>query len=341
MRLILCRGEALRNGSGLRTPRREIRMKNPGIAICMAVTVLFAWAPGFSQSESEQGHGQAVVTVLPKQEGTLPPSVTGQDLSVKVDGKPARVTSWKPFQSPENSLELVLLIDGSTSSALGGQFDSIKSFVKSLPPNTKAAISYMQNGSAIFAGPLTADHAEVLRGLHLPAGSPGSSASPYFCLSDLAKHWPSADREARREVVMVTDGVDPYYMRFDFDDPYLQAAIADSVRARLVVYSIYWQGMGNASSSSYENNAGQSLLAEVTEATGGKSFWIGMGNPVSFEPYLDELTRRFRNQYELGFTTGLTGKPQVETLKLKLSAPGTEINSPGQVMVYPAVSAQK
>jgi hypothetical protein len=303
--------------------------------------MLAAAAPGFSQSESERGQGQAVVTVLPKHEGALPASVTGRDLSVSVDGKPARVTSWKPFQSPENSLELVLLIDGSARSALGSQFDSIERFVKSLPPNTKAAIAYMRNGSAIFSGPLSADHAEVLRGLHLPAGSPGSSASPYFCLSDLAKHWPSTDREARREVVMVTDGIDLYHPELDMADPYLQAAIADSVRARLVVYSIYWQGKGNAGSSSYLNNAGQSLLAMVSEATGGKNFGTGLSNPVSFQPFFDELTRRFRNQYELGFVSSLNGKPEIESLKLKLSAPGTEIDSPGQVMVYPAASAQK
>lgn len=316
-------------------------MKNPGIAICVAVTVLFAAAPGFSQSESEQGQGQAVVTVLPKHEGALPASVAGQDLSIKVDGKPARVTSWKPFQRPDNSLELVLLIDGSARSALGNQFDSIERFVKSLPPNTKAAIAYMQNGSAIFSGPLSADHAEVLRGLHLPAGSPGSSASPYFCLSDLAKHWPSTDREARREVVMVTDGIDLYHPELDMDDPYLQAAIADSVRARLVVYSIYWQGKGNAGGSSYLNNAGLNLLATVAQATGGKNFGTGLSNPVSFEPFFDELTRRFRNQYELGFVCSLNGKPQVESMKLKLSAPGTEVDSPRQVMVYPSGSAQK
>jgi hypothetical protein len=316
-------------------------MKNPAIAIYMAVTMLAAAASGFSQSESERGQGQAVVTVLPKQEGALPSSVTGQDLSVKVDGKPARVTSWKLIQSPENSLELVLLIDGSAGNALGSQFDSIKSFVNSLPPNTKAAIAYMQNGSALFSGPLSADHAEVLRGLHLPAGSAGSSASPYFCLSDLAKHWPSADSQARREVVMVTDGIDLYHPEFDNDDPYLQAAIADSVRARLVVYSIYWQGKGNAGGSSYQNNAGQSLLAMVADATGGKNFGTGLSNPVSFEPFFNELTRRFRNQYELGFVSSLNGKSQVERMKLKLSAPGTEVDSPGQVMVYPAASAQK
>ena len=32
------------------------------------------------------------------------------------------------------------------------------------------------------------------------------------------------------------------------------------------------------------------------QATGGKSFWQGMGNPVSFQPYFEELTRRLRNQ---------------------------------------------
>jgi hypothetical protein len=140
---------------------------------------------------------------------------------------------------------------------------------------------------------------------------------------------------------MVTDGIDPYHPELDMADPYLQAAIADSVRARLVVYSIYWQGKGIAVSSSYLNNAGQNLLATLAQATGGKNFGIGMSNPVSFQPFFDELTRRFRNQYQLGFASSLDGKPQVETLKLKLSAPGTEINSPQQVMVYPVAPAQK
>jgi hypothetical protein len=140
---------------------------------------------------------------------------------------------------------------------------------------------------------------------------------------------------------MVTDGVDPYHMELDMEDPYLQAAIADSVRAGLVVYSIYWQDQGRASSSNYENFVGQDLLAEVTQATGGKSFWIGMGNPVSFEPYLDELTRRFRNQYELGFRSRLNGKAGVESLQLKFSAPGAEVDVPKQVLVSPVAPTQQ
>jgi len=302
--------------------------------------VLLGPAAGFSQSESDSGQGQAVVTVLPKHDGVLPASVTGQDLSVKINGKRANVTAWKPFQSPANSLELVVLIDSSARTSLGSQFSDIDHFIKGLPPNTKAAIAYMQFGRAVLAGVLSADHAQVLCELHLTGGAPGSSASPYFCLSDLAAHWPSEDRAARREVLMVTDGVDNYETGFDPENTYVQTAIRDSVRARLVIYSIYWQNRGR-SSTPYETNTGQSYLNLVAEATGGKSFSMGTGNPVSFQPFLDELTRRFRNQYEIGFTTGLTGKAEVEPLKLTLHAPGTEVDAPQQVFVFPVSQTQK
>ncbi|HEY1253357.1 MAG TPA: hypothetical protein VGF01_01110 [Terracidiphilus sp.] len=315
-------------------------MKYSAIAVCLALATLFA-ASAISQNEATQGQGTAVVTVLPKIDGTVPASVAGQDMSLKINGKPAKITSFKPFQNADNSIELVLLIDNSARGSLGTQLETIGSFVKKLPPNVKTAIAYMQNGQAIFAAPLSADYTQVLHALHLPAGSAGSSASPYFCLSDLAKHWPSQDQAARREVIMVSDGVDPYAMRYDPDNPYLQAAISDSVRARLVVYSLYWESRGSGSNGYYENMAGQSYLSDVTQATGGKCFWIGMGNPVSFEPYFDELIRRFRNQYELGFTTGLTGKPKIEELKLKFSAPDAEVDSPQKVIVYPAAVAQK
>jgi hypothetical protein len=299
------------------------------IALLMAVG---AWA----QNVENQGTGDVVVTVLPKHEGdAVAPSVTNQDLSVKVDGKNAKVTRWAQFKSPDDRIELVLLIDDSARSSLGTQMEEIAGFVKTLPPNIKVAIGYMENGRTTFAAPLSTDHKLALSALHIPGGSPGYSTSPYFCLSDLAKNWPSNDAEARREVVMVTDGVDRYQTHFDPQDPYVEAAEADAVKAHLVVYAIYWADRGRADATAYQNNAGQNLMVEVTEATGGKSFWQGMGNPVSFEPYFDELTRRLRNQYELGFVSPLKGKAEVETMKLKLSAPGDEVSAPQQVLVAP------
>jgi len=314
-------------------------MKKSGLAVWMAFLTLVVAGPAFSQEMIYQGQGQAVITVLPKHEGEIPPSVANRDLSVKVNGKSARVTKWARFDGTESKVELVLLIDGSARSSLGRQMEDMAQFLKSLPPNIKAAVGYMDHGQAVFAAPLSADHAQVARQLHLPGGAPGSDSSPYFCLSALAKNWPSQDAAARREVVMVTDGVDNFQRGFDPDDPYVQAAIRDSVRARLVVYSIYWMSRGNNDQSAIGGFAGQNLLSEVSQATGGKAFWQGSGNPVAFEPYFDELIRRLRNQYELRFDSVVGGKPGVEMFKLKLSAPGAEVDAPGEVLVMPSAPA--
>jgi hypothetical protein len=295
--------------------------------------VLSADVPARAQQLSQ---GEAVITVLPKVDGQLPSSVTQQDLAVKVNGKNAKVTHWGPIQPPNNQIELVLLIDSGARSSLGRTMNDIAQFVQGLPPNVKAAIAYMQNGQAVFAGPLTTDRTQILQNLHLPGGGSGISASPYFCLSDLAKNWPGRDEQARREVVMVTDGVDSYNRRYDAEDPYVEASITDAARARLVVYAIYWTNQGFADSTAAADNAGQNLLAQITQATGGKSFWQGTGNPVSFGSYFDELSRRFKNQYEIGFTAPGDGKPGVEQFQLKLHAPGTEIDAPQRVLVVPA-----
>jgi hypothetical protein len=308
-------------------------MKNLNIAIWMAAGTLLLAAPAFSQGEKATGQGRTVVTILPKQKGEMLANVSQQDLSIKVNGKPSQVTGWTPLRGPNDRLELVLLIDSSARNSLGGQFSEIEHFINGLGPNTKAGIAYMQNGRAVFAGPLTADHVQVLRALHLPGGTPGLSASPYFCLSDLAQHWPSGDREARREVVMVTDGIDNYERRFDPEDPYVQAAITDSVRARLVVYAIYWMNQGLADRTLYGNNTGQSLLLEVAQATGGQSLWQGMGNPVSMQPYFEDIARCLKNQYELRFSAPLDGKPEMKTLRLKMGGLAAEVTAPQQVFV--------
>jgi hypothetical protein len=310
------------------------------MAIWMTAGALLLTAPVFSQSEKPTGHGRAVVTILSKQHGAIPAEVLPKDVSIKLNGKPAIVTSWAPLRGPDARLELVLLIDSSARSSVGGQFSDIEHFINGLAPNTKAAIAYMMNGRAVFVGPLTADHAAVLRALHLPGGSAGSSASPYFCLSDLAKNWPSGDRGARREVLMVTDGVDNYERRFDPEDPYVLAAIDDSVSAGLVVHAIYWLNKGLADNTRYANNTGQNLLVEVTDATGGKSLWQGIGNPVSFQPFLEELARRLENQYELGFSFDLNRKPAAEVLQIKVSGPGIEVTAPKQVFVDRAEAAR-
>ena len=173
----------------------------------------------------------------------------------------------------------------------------------------------------------------VVRGLHLPAGTVGSSGGPYFCLSDLARHWPSNDNGARHEVLLITDGVDTYEPRYDPADPYVEAAMNDSIRAGLVVYSIYWTDRGRYDNTAAGADAGQNLLAALTQTTGGYNYWTGNGNPVSFAPFFEDLSWRLQNQYRLSVDGRLRDKPAVETLNLKVGGPAAKVYAPQRVFV--------
>lgn len=304
-----------------------------------ATAALLLMPHAFSQ-ENGGGQGQVVVTLLP-QGNTPSADALAQKLTVKVDGKQTQISSLRALEGERSPVELVLLIDQSARTSFARELQDVSQFVKSLPPNVRMAVAYMQNGRAAFNAPFSSDHNAILSGLHIPVGLAGSNGSPYLCLSDLATHWPSQDHAARREVVMVTDGVDEYSPRYDPDDPYVQASIHDAIRAHLIVYSIYWRDQGRFDRTMYANNDGQNLLQQVTDTTGGKNYWIGLGNPVSFQPYLDDLAKRLKNQYELSFTVPLKGKAEIETLKLKLSVPGTKIDAPQQVYVTPPAIAQE
>ena len=76
-------------------------MKNRGMAIWMIAGALLLSAPAFSQST---GRGRAVVTILSKQHGESPASVSQQAVSIKVNGKESTVTSWTPLRGPEARL---------------------------------------------------------------------------------------------------------------------------------------------------------------------------------------------------------------------------------------------
>jgi hypothetical protein len=309
-----------------------------GASAAMAVTAALVLAPtGFAQNEG-QAQGHAVITVLPEHNSQTAANVSQQDLQVKVDGKDATITNVMPLRNNNDHLEVVVMLDSSARTSMANQFGEIRNFINGLPQGTKASLAYMEYGTAHLASPLTTDRKAVLNGLKIPSGMPGQNASAYICLSDLAKHWPSNDPAARRIVVMISDGVDYYDPHFDMQDPYMEAAITDSVRANLVVYSIYWQNRGRFDSTGYANASGQNLLQQVTQATGGNSYWQGMGNPVSFQPYFKDIEKRLQNQFEVGITAPVS-KPGVDSMKVKLNNGVGKLDAPQQIYLGHANNA--
>jgi hypothetical protein len=298
--------------------------------------VIFAGGLAVRAQDTNPTQGKAIITVLGKRDKDPAPAITSADIKLAVDGKPATITGLVPSQGPKSHIEFIILIDDTARTSLSLQFSDLRDFIHALPPNARVAVGYMQYGGVQLVTQLTHNRDAVTQGIRLTAGPSYSNGSPYFCLSDLAKHWPSADATAQREVLMITDGIDDYERRFDPEDPYVQSAIQDAAKAHLVVYSLYWHGRGDPGSSSYVGNGGQNLLVEVTSATGGYSYWEGFGNPVSFQPFLTDLNRRLRNQYEMTFTSPYSGKDTIASVRFKLDKANAKSTAPQQVyLVHP------
>jgi hypothetical protein len=301
----------------------------------LALVMMLVLVPAHAASKTnENGQGKAVVTILPQKGSQTLAPVPVDELYLKVDGRESRVTGWTPLGDAAHRIEVVVLIDDGSQHSLGTQLPYIQSFIQQLPAGSAVAIAYMGNGRALLATPMSTDHAAVSRRLRLPAGgSAGISASPYFCLSDLVKNWPSKDEQARREVVMITSGVDYYADGYNPDDPYVQAAIADALRNHVIVDSIYWSSRGRSDANSVVSTGGESLLAQVADATGGSTYWMGFDNPVSIEPYFTEIVLRMAHQYQLEYVTELKGRPGVESMKLQVKHTAGKVTAPRQTYV--------
>jgi len=303
-------------------------------AAALAIFATSAW------SQSDSFTGRAILTVLPAHPDVQGASLTASQLDAKVNGKQATITRLTQLNSTNSPLELVLLIDGSVRTSLYGQSSDILGFAKEIPSNTTMTLAYMENGHAALQGPLSSDAATIDRGLHLTTGGAGSNASPYFCLSDLAKNWPSNATGARRVVVMITDGIDEYSQGFNPDDPYVENAINESLRAGIVVFTMYWHDQGRAGNSERAADVGQNLMLQVAQATGGNGYWQGDSNPVSIKPYFDDLRSRLRNEYELIVSAPFKGKPMTASLKLKANTPNAKLTVPQSIYLSDAPATQ-
>src|SRR5205823_13862566 len=135
---------------------------------------------------------------------------------------------------------------------------------------------------------LTQDHAQAAKAVRLPMGVPGINASPYLSLSDLIKRLPHDN--ARHEVVMVSDGLDRLWGSGP-GDPYVDTAVEDAQRAAVNVFASY--AHGDERYSYWRSWWGQIYLSQVADQTGGESYYIGFtGAPVSFAPFLDDISQR-------------------------------------------------
>jgi hypothetical protein len=265
---------------------------------------------------------------------------TTNNVTLKVDGRVTPLTSIA--QVKPNGAQVALLIDDGLRMSLGRELSGLRSFVQGLRPGTEIFIGYMQNGRVVPVQNFTTDYAAAARSLRLPQGTPGISASPYFCISDFVKKWPSTEQNEAdlqrsmqpaakaRFILMITNGVDPYNGSTSItnqNSPYVDSAIRDAQRAGVPVYSIYYSDAGfRGQRGSF---SGQSYLLQIAQATGGASYYQGTGNPVSLEPFLKQFKNAIAESYIATFPA--PGGKDLVRINVKTSLSKTKLHAPEEV----------
>ncbi len=271
-----------------------------------------------------------VVTAVASK-GSDVPTISRDDVMVREGKDRDRVLDWVAATGDHAGLEFFLMIDDSTGENVGSQLEDLRKFILAQPATTKVGVAYMQNGTAQVLQEPTADHQQAAKTLRLPTGVPGVNASPYFSLSDLIKKWPASPN--RREVLMITSGVDGYWTNGP-DDPYVNSAIEDAQRSGVIVFSIYNPGAGHFGRSFYRGWYGQMFLSQVSERTGGESYYSNFSGPaVSFSPYLNQLAERLLHQYWLAFAPKPRKKAGLQPVKVMTEVPNAELVAADRVWV--------
>jgi hypothetical protein len=279
---------------------------------------------------------QMTVTVRVLGENKRMPEVTREDVMVRQGKDRLQVTGWTPVGGDQGRLDLFILIDDAVNPSIGAQFNDLRDFINSLPPSAAVGVGYMRNGTVQIAQDLTNNHDQAARALRLPFASSGAYGSPYLSVIDLMKRWPESSN--RREIVMITDGIDrfrsgPRYRGLGFISPDVDSASAVAQRTGTIIHTVFTRGVGRRGNNYWEITNGQNGMAKLSDETGGESFFLGTQNPVSFRPYLDSLQRSFDNRYLLEFNAVPGKKAGLQPVKLVTEVAGVELDSADSVWV--------
>ena len=223
------------------------------------------------------------------------------DFLVLEDGDVQEVISRRvPSDSP---ITLAVLLQDDLVSSIGTEAKGIAQFVRNLPAGSRVMIGYIRSGSLEVRRKFTAELDRAAAAVRPPLGV--SSASPYNPYVEIVEALRRFDSQAqgRRAMIVVSDGLD-VSRGLDSSGPGqsidLDRAITEAQRRGVAVYSIYAPPAGFSGNQLLLAN-GQSCLLKLSEDTGGRSFFQGMGAPISFDPFLKEISAALESQIALTY----------------------------------------
>jgi VWFA-related protein len=274
------------------------------LLISLAVTSLFLAQASFAQTDrSHRSRGAPRPVTIPVTIKVQKPEVEIRvvDLMIREDGD---VQSLLSIRRPsDNPITLAVLLQDDLVSSIANETKGLAGFVRQLPEGSRVMIGYIRAGSLQVRRKFTSDLEKAAASLRSPLGVAGAGPyNPYVEIIEGLKRYDSQPL-GRRAMIVVSDGLD-ISRGLDSSTPGqsvdLERAITEAQRRGVAIYSIFAPPAALGANLFLVANA-QGCLEKLSNETGGRAFFQGTGAPVSFDPFLKEITSSLDRQIALTY----------------------------------------
>ena len=250
------------------------------------------------------------------------------DLTVSEDGEPQTILSLRGVGT-NSPITLAVLIQEDLVPSVGNEIKSLAEFIRNLPKGSRVMIGYLRTGSLQTKQKFTTDLEKAAKALRPPSGFANSGPyNPYVEVIEALKKFDSQPL-GRRAILLVSDGLD-ISRGVDSSAPTqsidLQRAVNESQRRSVAIYGFYAPTIAASASPLLAANA-QSSLLRLSNETGGHAFFQGLGVPVSFDPFLRELSVSLEKQIALTFLSTHLNKG-FHRIEVRSVTPGVRVTYP-------------
>jgi hypothetical protein len=269
------------------------------------------------------------------------PLVQSDIAEIKIGGKPATITASTPLLKGQTTLQLVVLLDSAHPFTAESQVDDLRGFFKLLPINVEVAVGTMLEGKAKIIQPFTADHALAGAALHPQsreeaAGPKGDNGDPYYCLQDLAAHWPDPDPAKVRAVLVFTDGIVRYNNSgyASQTNPTVDMAAQSLLRAGIAPFALYSAGLpGTAMAGQIERKGCTDCLDQLAASTNGQALYAQADSPTPDGSFSPLLYRFYAILYTEAVVTVTSKGSGLKALDIKSTRDDIKVIGPESVMI--------
>jgi len=223
-------------------------------------------------------------------------------ISVKEDNEEMTILSLRTVTT--TPIHIAILIQEDLVGTFNLQLKEIANFIRTLPPDSRVMVGYLRSGSVDVRQRFTNDLDKAVKSLRIVSGSESfAPRSPFGSVDEVLNRF-DAVPTGRRAIMLFSDGMDAYDrgdMMFATKSPDLERATLKAQRKGVAVYSFYNEASMTRTGNSRLVNIGQSNLNRLSEETGGKAFFAGSFAPISYIPFLEELSGMLSRQFALTY----------------------------------------